>query len=130
MNTEVMKETAIGSLNGSLTFPEVVTKLLAAGVESYHVDLVRYEKRYYMPDGQSHLEKMDFNASQAALKFDTEKVQQALQMIQAKKITYSEFLIEILSAGCIYYVAYLTGKRVIYFGRTGEYHVERFPGST
>ena len=36
-----------------ITFPQVVGKLMAAGVERYHADLVRDEKIYYMPDGQN-----------------------------------------------------------------------------
>jgi hypothetical protein len=34
---------------------------------------------------------------------------------------------EITEAGCVYYIAYLSGKKVIYFGRKGEMHVELFP---
>jgi hypothetical protein len=33
-------------------------------------------------------------------------------------------------AGCVGYIAWLAGKQVAYFGRRGETHVERFPGST
>ena len=60
MNTQIMEETTSRSLQGTITFGEVVMKLLAIGVESYHADLVRKEKTYYMPDGQTHLEKMDY----------------------------------------------------------------------
>jgi uncharacterized protein YbcV (DUF1398 family) len=32
-------------------------------------------------------------------------------------------------AGVIAYWAFLTGRKVIYFGRKGESHVEDFPGA-
>lgn len=34
---------------------------------------------------------------------------------------------KILEAGCVYYIAYLAGQRVAYFGRGGEAHIEPFP---
>ncbi len=33
------------------------------------------------------------------------------------------------AAGVIAYWAFLTGRKVIYFGRKGEFHVEEFPGA-
>ena len=33
------------------------------------------------------------------------------------------------SAGTVAYRVFLTGKRVVYFGRKGEIHVEEFPGA-
>jgi hypothetical protein len=31
-----------------------VTKLMQVGVERYHADLLRAEKIYYLPSGESH----------------------------------------------------------------------------
>jgi uncharacterized protein YbcV (DUF1398 family) len=41
MDSKLILEAARGTLDGTLSFPEVVGKLLAAGVEYYHVDLRR-----------------------------------------------------------------------------------------
>jgi hypothetical protein len=38
MDSKLILEAARGTLDGTLSFPEVVGKLLAAGVEYYHVD--------------------------------------------------------------------------------------------
>jgi hypothetical protein len=38
MDSKIILEAAHGTLDGSLSFPEVVGKLLAAGVKYYHVD--------------------------------------------------------------------------------------------
>ena len=42
-----------GSDSGRLIFPQVVMKLVEAGVERYHADLVRAQKTYYLPSGES-----------------------------------------------------------------------------
>ena len=102
-------------------------KLLNEGVESYHVDLVRSENRYYMPSGETHVETVPFKHSKAAEKFSANLVEAAIKSIQAGKIDYKQFLHQIMDAGTVYYIAYLSGKRVIYFGREGDFHVEHFP---
>ena len=51
--SDILKECTAGSDDGRLTFPEVVMKLIGAGVEQYHADLYRAEKTYYMPNGES-----------------------------------------------------------------------------
>jgi hypothetical protein len=32
-----------------------------------------------------------------------------------------------IAAGCVGYFVQITGRQVIYFGRKGEMHIERFP---
>ncbi len=44
MNTKIITETARETLEGDISFPEVVGQLLTAGVEYYHVGDVRIEK--------------------------------------------------------------------------------------
>jgi uncharacterized protein YbcV (DUF1398 family) len=41
--------------------------------------------------------------------------------------TYRGFCENVVKAGCAGYVVSLLGKRVLYFGRTGETHTEYFP---
>jgi hypothetical protein len=36
----------------------------------------------------------------------------------------------VLEAGCVGYIASMAGRRVVYYGRTGDNHVEWFPGAT
>ena len=43
--------------------------------------------------------------------------------------TYQGLLREGCRAGCAGYVVSLLGKRVLYFGRSGETHTEYFPGT-
>jgi uncharacterized protein YbcV (DUF1398 family) len=115
------------SLNGTMTFPQVVGKLLEQGVESYHVDLTRSENRYYDAGGESAVIEVPHRTHLAAADFSPEGVHAAIRKSQAGEIKYPRFLEEISQAGCVYYIAYLAGKQVIYFGRKGEMHVEKFP---
>lgn len=129
MNTDVMKKTTTRSLAGTMTFPEVVADLLAEGVESYHADLVRLEKTFYMPNGETFVESLDFEPPQVANDFSDSEVVSTLRAIQAKEINYQEFLRRIMKAGTTSYIVYLSGKKAIYFGRKGEFYVENFPQS-
>lgn len=129
MNANLCKEMVEASISGSLKFPEIVGKLMADGVESYHVDFVRSENRYYWPHGGSHVEPVDLSHGEAAARFSAARVEAAVRRSQAGKLTYPQFVQEVLDAGCVYYVAYLAGKRVVYFGREGDSHTEFFPGS-
>ena len=127
MNIKLINEIIHGSLENTLTFPQVAGKLINEGVESYHVDLIRGENRYYMPSGESHVEMVPFKHPEAAEKFSATLVKAAIKNIQTGKINYKEFLHQIMNAGTVYYIAYLSGKRVIYLGREGDFHVEHFP---
>lgn len=129
MNTKVMHATTEGSLDGTLTFPEVVQMLMSEGVESYHADLVRQEKTFYMPDGETYVEKMPLPAYALADSFSAEQVVASLRAIQNKDISYLEFIRQIMSAGTTSYAVFLVGRRAMYFGRKGEFHVEVFPGA-
>jgi uncharacterized protein YbcV (DUF1398 family) len=42
-------------------------------------------------------------------------------------VRYPAFVQRSTAAGVIGYWAFLTGKRVSYFGRKGEQHIEEFP---
>jgi uncharacterized protein YbcV (DUF1398 family) len=58
MNTQVIHEALAESQAGELIFPEVVRRLLEAGVESYLCDLANGGEIFYMTDGSTHAEKM------------------------------------------------------------------------
>lgn len=128
----VIQECSHRSNQGTISFPEVVGKLIAIGVESYHVDFYRNEKTFYFSNGESHLEpdSLALSANDIAPSFSAEGVQQTIKASQRGEINYQEFLRRVMAAGCIGYVAYLAGKRVAYVGRSGENHVEYFPNKS
>lgn len=112
--TKVMHEVTKASDEERITFPEVVKALMEAGVERYHADLVAATRTFYMPDGRSET-------------VGAHKVEAALRAIQALKIQYREFCTLIARAGCVGYLVSLAGRRAVYYGRTGDLHVEWFP---
>jgi uncharacterized protein YbcV (DUF1398 family) len=127
MNTEAIRRALEGSQVGKLTFPEVVRILLEAGVESYRVDLVRGDDTFYMLSGETHVEKMTLPSAKIADNFSQTAIAAAIRAAQADSIRYPEFLNRAMAAGTAAYHAYLTGRKVIYFGRKGELHIEEFP---
>ena len=127
MNTRIMHEVLAQSQAGELIFPEVVRRLLAAGVESYFADLAKGEETFYTTGGQTHVEKMVLPLSPIANEFSSTGIVSAIRAAQTDTIRYPEFIKRAAAAGVIGYWAFLTGKKVIYFGRQGEFHVEDFP---
>jgi len=110
-----------------ITFPQVVGKLMEAGVERYHADLVRAERIYYMPDGESVSTPGHALSAMPASEFLPAGVEMAVRDIQAGKIQYREFCARIAAVGCVGYIVTLNGRRAVYYGRNGETYVEPFP---
>jgi len=123
----VMHECSRGSLEDGLPFPEVVARLAGIGCEQYHADFRRQEKTYYMPDGETHIDTLPLGSRAIASAFSADQVAAALRAIQAGQINYVEFLERIMAAGCVGYLVFVTGRRVIYLGRHGETYLEHFP---
>ena len=126
---EIMQECSAGSDQGRLTFPDVVRKLAAAGVERYHADLCRAEKTYYMPDAASHITPSATISTIPASEFDAAGIVAALKAIQAGKTDYQTFCEEIAAAGCVGYLVCIGGRRAVYYGRKGDTYVESFPAA-
>lgn len=114
---------------GALDFPEIVGRLIEAGFESYAVDFRRARNIYYLPDGDSlELPAHEPDAAVAAA-FDPAAMQAAIREAQTKApgYTYPGFCRKAALAGCAGYIVSFLGRRAVYFGRTGETHVEHFP---
>jgi uncharacterized protein YbcV (DUF1398 family) len=126
---DVLQECTEGSDRGELNFGEVVRKLIAAGIERYHADFMRSEKTYYLSDGDSETVSNEVVDIKPAHEFSVTGVQSAVGDIQARKISYKRFCERVLASGCVGYIVSLAGRRVVYYGRTGDVHVEWFPGA-
>ena len=127
MSKQVINELAIATQQGKLTFPQVVKGLLEVGVESYLVDFAAKQKTHYLTDGTTHTVPMILHPGPIASEFDSAALVAAIRGAQADTVRYPEFVKRSTAAGMIGYWAFLTGKRVIYFGRKGEQHIEEFP---
>ncbi len=128
MDYAVLRDCLMKAFAGRMTFPETVGKMIETGVERYDADLTRLEKMHYGMDGTSHLEAMPLHDAPAVPDgFSAESVQSAIEAIRNRLIDYPEFLRQVMAAGTVSYSVYLSGRKAIYFGRNGDFHVEPFP---
>ena len=112
-----------------VSFGAIVGRLMSAGVERYHADLVRSEKTYFLPTGESRVIPNDDIERVPAAEFSAPTVEAAVKAIQKGEINYKTFCARVMDAGCVGYHVSLAGRRVIYYGRTGDSHIEYFPGA-
>jgi uncharacterized protein YbcV (DUF1398 family) len=126
---DVLVEASRASDEGNQSFGEIVKQLADAGVERYHQDFVRSERTYYLPDGESEVVHNAAVATTPAAAFSTSGVEAAVRAAQAGAIQYKEFCRQAMEAGCVGYLVSIAGRRVVYYGRTGDLHVEYFPGA-
>ena len=115
--------------DGSLSFPQIIGRLIDAGFEGYTVDYRRNSQTYYLPDGDSVRLDMQPSAGSVAAAFDATEIERLVRWAQANPADYSyvAFCEKAKGAGCAGYLVSFLGRRVVYFGRTAETHVEHFP---
>lgn len=128
MDTKVLSECTALAFQNKITFPEVVRRMAATGVERYCADLVTFQKIIYNAEGQHHTEPLPLkNPPSIAKDFSQPGVQDAIRTIQKGEIDYPEFLRRIMKAGIVYYDVFIQGHKAIYTARDGEFHIEPFP---
>ena len=113
-----------------MSFPEVVGQLLATGVEYYHVDYVGMRKIFYSADGQMVVTPINYEGlPPVSPEFSVEGLRANILDSQRNGQAYRDFTRRAVEAGVQGYFAFLRGKRVTYWGRTGDQHTEWFPGA-
>lgn len=127
---DTARKTLEGAESGAQTFAEGARMLMEAGFDGYAVDFRCSTRTYYMPDGQTITLKTA-TAEAVAERFDATAIKVAISEAQAMApgYTYKGFCAKVTRAGCAGYAVSLLGKRVLYYGRTGEAHTEYFPGT-
>lgn len=122
-------ETLIGAENDALSFAECCARLMAAGFERYSVDYARATRICYLPDGDSISQETHGVEVPMGAAFDVPAIRAAIAEAQANVPDYSYlgFSEKVVAAGCAGYLVSFHGRRAVYFGRTGETHVEHFP---
>src|ERR1039458_933320 len=92
MDSKLILAAARGTLDGTLSFPEVVGQLLAAGVEYYHVDYVGLRKRFYSADGEMMATSINYEGLPAvAPEFDAAALRANILDSQRHGQPYREF---------------------------------------
>ncbi len=127
--TAVAQRCLDAAYGGPMTFPAIVGTLISAGFEGYDVDYRRGTATYFSASGDSVQLAMPTPARPIAATFDVTAIQEAVREAQtnAPGYSYAGFNTKVRAAGCAGYMVSFLGKRVVYFGRTAETHVEHFP---
>lgn len=127
--TSVAQGCLDGAYAGTIDFPAIVGALIEAGFEGYDVDYRRGTSTYFTADGASVQLTFPTSGGAVAAAFRADEVAAAIREAQDKApgYTYAGFCKKVKAAGCAGYMVSFLGRRVVYFGRTGELHVEHFP---
>lgn len=125
----VARKCLAGAYDNSMSFPEGIMALMAAGFDGYLVDFRTGQRTYYRPDGETLSLAAPETDGPVAAAFDGEEVRAAIRWAQsaAPDYSYTGFNARVTAAGCAGYLVSLGGRRVLYFGRDGETHTEFFP---
>jgi len=122
-----IRDTFAASKAGSIHFGQVVSALVGAGVESYHIDYRAGRATWYMPAGVPLTLEMPGSEVEIAAAFSATAVKAAILGAQRGEVIYPEFVKLSMAAGCVGYAVWLAGRHVSYYGRKGETHIEHFP---
>lgn len=124
---EVIERCAHQSHAGLLVFSEALGRLVEVGVESYFADYRNQSTTYYLSSNEVLSVPMEMPPVEIPNSFNKDGVLSAIRGAQSDAVRYPEFLKLTMTAGCIGYIVWITGKHIGYFGRQGEVHIEHFP---
>jgi len=130
MDANVVSSLAKATLDGSMPFPQIVGKLIAEGVEYYHVDYATNSFTFYSASGSAVTASLPFEKlPMISEDFDVTALKAAILDSQQHGQMFRAFCERAICAGVQGYFAFLRGQRVTYLGRQGDQHVEWFPGA-
>jgi uncharacterized protein YbcV (DUF1398 family) len=130
MNANSVRELAQATLSGALAFPDIVERLIAEGVEYYHVDYVRLQLTFYGVGGGVVVAPLTIESlPEVASDFNGPELRAAILDSQQNGQKFIRFCARAMEAGVQAYYVFLRGGRVMYLGRSGDLHVEWFPGA-
>lgn len=119
----------VAAYEGTMDFPTIVGTLMEAGFEGYDIDYRRETGTYFLRDAESLQLPLPKTEGGVAAEFHASRIEQAVREAQGKVpgYTYAGFCTKVKAAGCAGYMVSFSGRRVVYFGRTAQTHVEYFP---
>ena len=130
MDADAVTSLAKVTLDGSLPFPQIVGELIAHGVEYYHVDYASKSFTFYSAAGATITAALAFEGLPSiSQEWNGNALKEAIIDSQQNGQTFRQFCARAMSAGVQGYFAFLRGRRVTYLGRSGDQHVEWFPGA-
>jgi uncharacterized protein YbcV (DUF1398 family) len=127
---EVARAAFGGSEANTLTFPDGIGMIAAAGFNGYLVNYLSGTRTYHHASGEVYTFQGKVYAPVDA--FDAGIVKAAIKEAQlmVPGYTYQDFCHKVTELGGVAgYLVSIVGKRVLYFGVNGETHTEYFPGT-
>lgn len=118
-----------GAYENTMSFPEGVHALREAGFDGYHVDYRVNTRTYYLATGETLVLKNPRDHRAVATRFNQSELAAAIKWAQQNPPDYNyiDFNNRVTANGCAGYIVSILGRRVLYYGRTAETHVEHFP---
>ncbi|MBY8823277.1 hypothetical protein [Sphingomonas colocasiae] len=115
--------------DGSMDFPAIIDTLMRAGFEGYEVNYRTGRQTVYLPDGDSAVLAIHPYAGPVQPDLRVGKLAELVRWAQSgdPSYSYAAFSEAAKQAGCAGYMVSFPGRRVLYYGRTGEVHTEFFP---
>ncbi len=113
----------------SMSFPQIVGALIEAGFDGYAIDFRAGDATYYLPDGDAATIPLPHGGGAIPAAFDSAGIVGQIKWAQANPpdYGYAAFCENVMAMGCGGYVVSFVGRRVLYYGRSGETHTEHFP---
>lgn len=127
MNEAILRELVDKALARAISFPEILATLKKEGVQSYHVDMLRREYRFYSRSGDSCVMGVPLVHEGVSSEFSAGSLERINRRVQSGQAGYPDFVKEGTAAGCAYYIVYIEGSKVRYFGRNGEEYIQYLP---
>jgi uncharacterized protein YbcV (DUF1398 family) len=124
---EIIQGTFDASGQGRIHFGQAVGQLMAAQVESYHVDYRAGRITVHLRGGETMDVLLGAPSESIADTFDAGAIRNAIAGAQQGRVMYPEFKQLSQRGGCVGYSVWIAGRHVAYYGRRGETHIERFP---
>lgn len=127
--TKIAQACLDAAYGGTRSFPQIAAALLEAGFEGYAVDYRRNTTTYFLPDGDSVVLDNRPSAQPVSPDFDAAGLVEQIRWAQSNATDYSykAFSDNVKAFGCAGYVVSFKGRRVLYYSRSAETHVEHFP---
>jgi uncharacterized protein YbcV (DUF1398 family) len=127
--TAIAQDCLDAAYDKTMAFPEIVGALINSGIEGYFVDFRRNTTTYFLPNGVSVVLDNRPSEGPVAPRFDQPGLVSQIKWAQANppEYSYGAFCKNAKTLGCAGYIVSFLGRRVVYFGRTAETHVEHFP---
>ncbi len=112
-----------------INYPQMVDRLLKAGLTRYEVEVATHRITYFAPAGEAHTEQGPAEDMGLVGLFRPAAIQAAIAEAQKGLIDYLTFLKRILAAGVVRYESNLRSREIRYMGEALTYK-ERIPAAT